>query len=208
MVDLADHRQYVEPGVSYDSGGKVFSRLYAQGLRQEHRLLDVGCGSLRVGRLLIPYLDRGNYRAIEPQKWLVEAAIEHEIGAEILTLRDVQIDDEAGFNLTVFGEGVFDWVLVSSILTHVNHAQMEAIVTTAARALRSGGTLLCDYIDASGPHPHHEGEQSFLTPGWYPQNAPHFLECIKAPARGLFEGEVLDTDTEMGSATWLKLTRK
>ena len=35
------------------------------GLRPEHRLLDFGCGALRLGVLAIPYLDAGNYFGVD-----------------------------------------------------------------------------------------------------------------------------------------------
>ena len=40
--------------------------LLAAGLRETHRIADLGCGLLRVGRLLIPYLLPGRYYGMEP----------------------------------------------------------------------------------------------------------------------------------------------
>ena len=71
----------------YDRMAAVqLSLLWALGLREQHTLCDVGCGSLRGGRLLIPYLAPGNYYGIEPNQRLVADAIEHEVGAELLML--------------------------------------------------------------------------------------------------------------------------
>ena len=57
-----------------------FNLLTTLGLRQHHTLLDMGCGSLRVGRLLIPYLNRDKYVGLEPNEWLVQEGIRNEIG--------------------------------------------------------------------------------------------------------------------------------
>ena len=62
------YRAYVGPPEKYDLLGALqFQVLTNLGLREYHKLLEVGCGSLRVGRLLVPYLIDGNYYAIEPK---------------------------------------------------------------------------------------------------------------------------------------------
>ena len=59
--DSLDYREYVGTSERYDIGGAIqFNLLTTLGLREHHRLLDVGCGSLRAGRLFIPYLLKGS----------------------------------------------------------------------------------------------------------------------------------------------------
>src|SRR5437763_10973182 len=54
------YRAYVGPPEDYDLvAAMAFNLLTTLGLRQHHSLLDIGCGSLRIGRILIPYLNRG-----------------------------------------------------------------------------------------------------------------------------------------------------
>jgi len=56
------YRAYVGPPEDYDLiAAMTFNLLTTLGLRQHHSLLDIGCGSLRIGRLLIPYLNQGKY---------------------------------------------------------------------------------------------------------------------------------------------------
>lgn len=60
------YRSYVGPADQYDLiGAAQFALLYALGLREYHRLLDIGCGSLRAGRMLISYLNSGGYTGVE-----------------------------------------------------------------------------------------------------------------------------------------------
>ncbi len=98
-------------------GGLQFSLLFALGLREQHRLCDVGCGSLRAGRLLIPYLAAGNYFGIEPRREVVEEGIEHEVGADLIAQRRPQFDYGDDFGLARF-DTKFDYVLAQSVFSH------------------------------------------------------------------------------------------
>jgi SAM-dependent methyltransferase len=46
-------------------GLRKFSELHDWGLRRDERVIDYGCGSLRVGQHLIRYLDAGNYTGLD-----------------------------------------------------------------------------------------------------------------------------------------------
>jgi hypothetical protein len=85
----SDHyTAYVGPPGQYDfMGATQFALLFALGLREHHKVLDFGCGSLRAGRLLIPYLNPGCYFGIEPNRWLVDEAIKNQIGADIVSIK-------------------------------------------------------------------------------------------------------------------------
>src|SRR5437870_13686880 len=79
------YRAYVGPPQDYDLiAAMTFNLLTTAGLRQHHKLIDVGCGSLRAGRLFIPYLNSGNYIGVEPNEWLVTEAIESEMRDELV----------------------------------------------------------------------------------------------------------------------------
>src|ERR1700753_963856 len=59
----------------YGIGKLQYHFLVANGLRHNHRFLDMACGSLRLGQYLIPFLDEGNYRGIEGEKGLGDAGL-------------------------------------------------------------------------------------------------------------------------------------
>jgi len=82
------YRAYVGPPQDYDLiAAMTFNLLTTAGLRQHHKLIDVGCGSLRAGRLFIPYLNSGNYIGVEPNEWLVKEAIKHEMGDDLIRIK-------------------------------------------------------------------------------------------------------------------------
>lgn len=69
MSQPNSYREYVGPETEYDLiGAMQFRLLSTLGLRENHKLLDFGCGSLRAGRLFIPYLNPGNYTGVEPNE--------------------------------------------------------------------------------------------------------------------------------------------
>src|SRR5258707_12056380 len=79
------YRSFVGDTQTYDIFSHMqFSLMTLLGLRQEHTLLDIGCGSLRAGKLFLVYLLPERYFGIEPQQWLVEEEIEREIGRELI----------------------------------------------------------------------------------------------------------------------------
>ena len=47
------------------NGLHTFGALVDYGLEPQHTCVDYGCGMLRVGRHLIPFLDRGNYWGLD-----------------------------------------------------------------------------------------------------------------------------------------------
>jgi ubiquinone/menaquinone biosynthesis C-methylase UbiE len=55
-------------------GRKQFEYLLEHGLQPQHRMLDIGCGTLRAGRLFIDYLDTGNYYGIDISPEILFAA--------------------------------------------------------------------------------------------------------------------------------------
>ena len=156
-----DHRAYVSSNRElYDfEGAFVFSLLTLLGLRESDCVLDVGCGSLRAGRLLIPYLERGHYFGLEPDARLVRQGIEREIGTELTRLRAPVFVHNPDFHL----DGVetrFDFILALSIFSHASQAQVRACLALVAKALRDDGAFLCTY---------YAGESSYAGEDWvYP----------------------------------------
>lgn len=126
---------YVGPPLQYDlMGATQFSLLTAMGLRSSHKVLDVGCGSLRAGRLLLPYLDAGNYCGIEPNKWLVDEGIKENLGKSVVTTKKPRFAYNDQFDASEF-ETEFDFVLAQSILSHTGREM-------SIDALRSMGKVL------------------------------------------------------------------
>ncbi len=113
------YRAYVGPPEDYDLiAAMTFNLLTTLGLRQHHSLLDVGCGSLRIGRLLIPYLNRGKYFGIEPAEWLVAEGIKQELGETVVQIKRPTFFFTASPEAVVQAKVLFDFALAQSIFSH------------------------------------------------------------------------------------------
>jgi hypothetical protein len=95
------YRRFVGPVDQYDfMGATQFRLLTTLGLREEHYLLDIGCGSLRAGRLLIPYLLPDRYHGIEPDKFLLDAGIANEVGTDLVRLKRPRFAHNSDFDFS------------------------------------------------------------------------------------------------------------
>ena len=130
-----NYRGFVGSDDNYDLVGAMqFNLLTALGLREYHKLLDIGCGSLRAGRLFIPYLNRGGYCGIEPEKWLVEAGIQNEIGESMVEIKAPRFVYSYEFPATAFGEK-FDYMVAHSIFSHASQEQILQCLKNVKPAL-------------------------------------------------------------------------
>lgn len=138
------HRAFVGPPGRYDLiGGLTFSLLIELGMRETHRVCDVGCGSLRLGRLLIPYLRAGHYYGIEPNRWLVQSGIRWEVGRSLTRLRKPSFLYRSDFDLRQFNQS-FDFIVAQSIFSHTFPDLLETAASGIADTL--DGTLVATYV--------------------------------------------------------------
>lgn len=144
-----DHyRAFVGPPGDYDLvAAMTFSLLAVLGCRQQHRVLDIGCGSLRVGRLLIPYLNAGGYTGLDPNAWLVECGISRETGQDQVRIKAPRfvIADNAS---QLVAEGArFDFIVAQSIFSHCGADLLQAWLESFAQLAAIDGTALVTWIE-------------------------------------------------------------
>lgn len=173
-----DHyRAFVGPPSDYDLVAAMsFNLLTCVGLRQAHSVLDIGCGSLRVGRLLIPYLNVGNYTGVEPNEWLIEDGIRREIGADLITIKQPHF--EIADSLTGLSKDTeFDFALAQSIFSHCGPDLLAKWLRDISMHLKVTGamvgTFLTDQVDCA-------------VAGWtYPACVSYRRETIAKLAEGV-----------------------
>jgi SAM-dependent methyltransferase len=154
---------YVGPPKQYDfMGATQFRLLTSLGLRETHKVLDLGCGSLRAGRLLIPYLLPERYFGIEPNAWLVEDGIDKELGRDLIRIKQPRFDHNAEFRTDVFGVR-FSFVVAQSIFSHTTPRLTVEALTNIAGSLVKSGLLVCTFFEGDA------GDSPDFAEGWvYP----------------------------------------
>ncbi|HUI08639.1 MAG TPA: class I SAM-dependent methyltransferase [Verrucomicrobiae bacterium] len=171
---------YVGPPTQYDfMGATQFRLLCTLGLRANHFLLDVGCGSLRAGRLFICYLDEGKYFGIEPNKWLIEEAIANQVGNELIRLKKPTFDYNSGFETGVFSTP-FDFIVAQSVFSHAGRDLIRIALRHFKTSLKPAGLTVATFV---------EGDTDFEGDGWvYPDCVRYRPSTIRrfAEEAGLF----------------------
>ena len=169
-----DYRAFVGPPERYDLiAAMTFNLLTTLGLREHHQVLDIGCGSLRVGRLLIPYLRSGHYTGIEPHRWLVEEGISRETGRDLIALKEPTLlfaDCTSGLGPDVR----FDYVFAQSIFSHCGLDLMERWLREIHPRLKTDGVFVATFFP---------GREDSASRGWsYPANVRYRTSTIASLA--------------------------
>lgn len=163
-----DHREFVGPTAEYDvNAATQFNLLTFLGLREYHTLLDIGCGSLRGGRLFIVYLLPGHYYGLEPEPWLVESGINKEIGRDLLRLKHPSFSFNGNFACRVF-KREFDYILAQGVFVHAPDWQIRKCVSEAAQCMKSASVFAATYM---------QGNQNFDGSEWVYPNTTTYTQA-------------------------------
>lgn len=177
MADLKPgdphYQAYVGPPEQYDfMGATQFRLLCTLGLRASHRVLDFGCGSLRAGRLIMSYLDPGNYFGIEPNAWLIEDAVARQLGEDLIRIKAPRFDHNDRFDTSVFGCG-FDFILAQSIFSHTGPGLVRTGLGSFASTVEPSGIIAATFI---------HGEEDCDGQGWFYAGQPGNRRVTYRPA--------------------------
>lgn len=160
-----DHyRAFVGPPARYDLiGASQFALLFMLGMREHHRLLDFGCGSLRLGRLAIPYLRADRYFGVEPEAWLVEEGFRRELGQDAATVKRPRFDYNRDCRVDVFGE-TFDFIIAQSVFSHTGEAMAREALRQMAPSLAPGGLIVANWMVGPEVHDYHPVTRDWVYP--------------------------------------------
>jgi len=141
------HREAV--GGMWDELGQFqFEFMKRQGLRPEHRFLDMGCGCLRGGVHFIRYLNEGNYYGLDINNSLIEAGKMELAKLDLLDKRpNLMVNDK--FEASRFGKE-FDFILALSVFTHVFMNHISRCLVEVRKVLKPEGKLYASFFQA--PH--------------------------------------------------------
>lgn len=147
-LDRAWHR--LAAGGLWDEVGTLYlDFLRAQGLQPHHYLLDVGCGSFRLGVHLVPYLQPGRYIGLESNEDLVRAGAELELPRVGIEPQGVRVVISSRFDLA--GLPLMDFAIAQSVFTQMSLNGIAQGVAMVVRKLAPGGRFFAAYYENPDP---------------------------------------------------------
>jgi len=119
-------------------GQLQFDYLVSHGLKPGMRMLEIGCGNLRAGRLFIDYLDAGEYYGLDISPDILLAAqqvvAEHGLQAKLphlVLVRDLRLE--------FLPDSQFDVVHAHSVFSHSPIAVIDQCLAHIGRVMVPGG---------------------------------------------------------------------
>ena len=148
------HRSFVG-GLWDEIGCLQLEFLKAQGLEPGHRFLDIGCGSLRAGVKLVPYLDPGHYFGIDANEKLLDAGYRKELVPAGLgdRLPRQNLYCSAKFEHRGLSEGAIDFGMCAAVFTRLPLDELRPMLRRVARYFRLGGRLYVSFHEAAASAP-------------------------------------------------------
>ena len=107
----------------YKMGKKQFHYLVSKGLKSNHKFVDIGCGALRLGQYLIPYLNQNNYFGVDISKELMSEGLTKELFYDIVAINKPKLICTDQFDFSDVHN--FDYAFAQSLFTHLNPKDIE-----------------------------------------------------------------------------------
>lgn len=121
-----------------------FDFLISNGLRPEHKLLDIGCGPIRAGIHFIDYLNDGNYYGIDcrSEYYIIGYKI-----AELLNVNKTwNFFTSKVFYCAVWGVK-FDYILAASLFTHLSEDDILLCLQSVKKVMKGDGMFFATFFE-------------------------------------------------------------
>lgn len=141
-----DHaRNVAEIGGYWDELGRLqYDFLVSEGLKPSDVLVDVGCGCLRAGVHLAPYLDRGHYLGMDRDPNYL-ATGRKMLGRKLLWSKAPELVCSDDFEFAKFSRAA-NWGIAQSLFTHLPDHLIYRCMDRLADFVR-GGVLYVSYLE-------------------------------------------------------------
>lgn len=146
------HRSII--GGMWDELGQLqIDFLVRCGLKPEHTLIDIGCGSFRGGVKFIEYLHPENYYGIDISKEIMDAGYEKEIVQRGLGTRfpRANMHESHDFGLNAF-KARFDYAIAQSVFSHLPFSYLQQCLKKIHARMKPGGLFFVTYFDCPPWH--------------------------------------------------------
>jgi hypothetical protein len=147
QVAAEGHRSYVGGNDRYwDEIGRLqFEFLVKNGLNENTVLLDIGCGSLRGGRLFIRFLIEKNYLGIDKEISLLILGVANELGVDAYLEKKPEFVVSGEFEFNKFSK-VPRMAIAQSLFTHLTPADISLCLRNLHEFVDEGFVLFASYF--------------------------------------------------------------
>lgn len=147
-ADVRDGRHREAIGGLWDEIGDLqIGFLIERGMQPGHRLLDVGCGSLRLGARAVEYLDAVRYFGSDLNEILIRAGYEQELDdAGRAKTPWSHFGVNADFSFDFLTEPV-DFAIAQSVFTHLPLNHLRRCLHNLAPHMAKGGRFFVTYFE-------------------------------------------------------------
>jgi SAM-dependent methyltransferase len=127
-------------GGSYDAVGEIEKQLLIMlGLQPGQTLVDVGCGSGRLAKALVPYLEQGQLLGTDVVRELLDYAKEGcPASWQFVEVEDIRIP---------FADNSADFATFFSVFTHLLQEESYCYLLEARRVVKPGGRIVFSFLE-------------------------------------------------------------
>ena len=133
----------------------------AEGLRSNHKFLDIACGSLRFGQYLIPFLDERHYFGLDAEPSLVRSGLAQELLFDIAKLKRPTFSHGYDFDFPFVKH--FDFAIAQSLFSHLTPADILLCLERLQTVASAKSVLFFTFFEGKNPHP---DDPSHVNKGW------------------------------------------
>jgi SAM-dependent methyltransferase len=164
----AEARHYVGSAQDFDRIGDWQYKWLIKNIKKTDRFLDFGCGSMRLGKHLIPWLNSGRYIGIDFRQDVIDAGLENEFeNIAVLTEKKPQFICNSVFDLSSI-QNKIDVIWVYAVFIHLNDTNVKLALKNCLDALSDDGVIYCTFHQkAVGPKPNEDFVYSGRTQSTY-----------------------------------------
>jgi SAM-dependent methyltransferase len=148
-------RAHVGPEELFEVIGKhQFDQITYAGVKKTSRVLDYGCGCLRLGKHLIPYLRKGYYTGIDVDEKVIEdGKAELEDGVLKKKAPTLLVGDPTNFDqVESIPTHHFDFAIYHSIFNHCSVEQIRSLLVAAKWYLKGGGYIMGTFLEGDSDY--------------------------------------------------------
>ena len=169
-----------EIGGSWDLIGNLGFEFIKDKLDPSDSMIDIACGSLRIGRFIIDYLEPGNYMGIEMQEELLNSAIYDVIGLKKYKEKRPKLLVDGDFNFKDFKQ---HWPyfkkpkigLAQSLFTHLNFEDIKICLNKLKEIVDKDFILYATFHSAQGGWHTHKFSENYV----YGKTEIHLLDSSR-----------------------------